>query len=255
MNQYETIYIDRIGYLGWIVLNRPVKYNCFNEKLMGEVMDALKNLEKDDNIRVIAFRGEGKTFASGADISDLQTMSALDALFPTMQALYQQIYHYPKPTIAAVQGYALGGGMELAASCDLRLAADNVKFGLPECKLGVIPGAGGTQRLVRLIGEAKVKELIFTGKMLNGHEALDLGFISSLVPVEELLTKTMELAESVAERSPLALKFAKIAINRSQDIPLETGLLMENMFQAILFSSPDKTEGVSAFLEKRKPHF
>lgn len=255
MKSYRTLIATAEAGLGWIILNRPDKYNCFNEELMAEVKEALAEYAADHSIRVVAFRGEGKTFASGADIADLQRMTALDALFPTMQSLYSEIYHYPKPTIAAVHGYSLGGGMELAAACDLRIAADNVKFGLPECKLGVIPGAGGTQRLVRMLGEALVKELVFTGRMLSATEALNIGFVSRVVLKDELVQTAAELAASIAERSPLALRMAKMAINRSLDVSLDTGMMLENALQSVMFASEDKVEGVSAFLEKRKPQF
>jgi enoyl-CoA hydratase/carnithine racemase len=255
MGPYETIQCRKADGLGWILLNRPGKYNAFDETIMAEIADALRVYRTDADTRVVVLKGNGKNFASGADIADLQRMSPADALFPTMQSLYDAIYHYPKPTIAAIHGYTLGGGMELAAACDIRIAADNAKFGLPECKLGVMPGAGGTHRLVRLLGEAKVKELVFLGDFLDAQEARRVGFVSMVVPQEELERAAAEAGRKMIEKAPLALLMSKIAIQRSHEIPLEVGQLLENASQAFLFSSADKKEGVLAFLEKRKPNF
>ncbi|MED3728355.1 enoyl-CoA hydratase/isomerase family protein [Priestia filamentosa] len=255
MQKFNTIDVQQKNGIGWITLNRPDKYNAFNEEMMGEIKDALSYYKSDAEVKVVSFKGTGKTFASGADILDLQKMTPLDALFPSMQGLYDLIYNYEKPTIAAIQGYAFGGGMELAAACDIRVASDNVKFGLPECKLGVMPGAGGTQRLVRLLGEAKVKELVFLGEVLDAHQAKQLGFVSVVSSQDELEETVLELAEKIFERGSLALRVSKLSIQRSFDIPQEVGLLLENSLQSFLFSTKDKQEGVSAFLEKRKPDF
>ncbi|KKI91837.1 hypothetical protein WQ54_12770 [Bacillus sp. SA1-12] len=255
MQQFNTLEVQKKNYVGWIILNRPDKYNAFNEEMMAEIKDALSYFKNDKDVKVVSFKGTGKTFASGADIADLQKMTSLDALFPSMQPLYDLIYNYEKPTIAAIQGYAFGGGMELAAACDIRVATNNVKFGLPECKLGVMPGAGGTQRIVRLLGEAKVKELVFLGDVLDAHQAKQLGFVSEVVSQDELDETVLALAGKILERGSLALRVSKLAIQRSSDIPLEVGLLLENALQSFLFSTEDKQEGVAAFLEKRKPNF
>jgi enoyl-CoA hydratase/carnithine racemase len=255
MGPYETIQCVRTAGLGWIYLNRPDKYNAFDETIMAEIADALEVYRTDAETRVVIFKGNGKNFASGADIAELRRMTPADALFPSMQSLYDKIYHYPKPTIAAIHGYTLGGGMELATACDIRIAAENARFGLPECKLGVMPGAGGTHRLVRLLGEAKVKELVLLGDFMNAQEALASGFVTSVVPPDELEHAAAEAGRKIIEKAPLALRLAKMAIQRSQEAPLEVGQLMENTMQAFLFSSADKKEGVAAFLEKRKPNF
>ncbi|MFJ7728543.1 enoyl-CoA hydratase/isomerase family protein [Neobacillus sp. NPDC097160] len=246
-NHEESLY--------WIELNRPEAYNAFSDEMMDEIKAALMEAERKKDVRAVIFSGKGKVFASGADIKELKEMSPLEALFPRMQPLYEFIYQYPKPTIAAIDGYALGGGMELAAACDLRIATERSKFGLPESKLGVIPGAGGTQRLVKLIGEAKVKELVYLGDMINGAEAKHIGFINFVVGEAELIDRVVEIAQKVTEKAPMALRFAKQCIQRQADIPQEVGMLLENLSQAYLFSTKDKTEGVTAFIEKRKAIF
>ncbi|WP_342433251.1 enoyl-CoA hydratase-related protein [Neobacillus sp. FSL H8-0543] len=241
--------------LYWIELNRPEAYNAFSDEMMDEIKAALTEAEGMKDVRVVIFSGKGKVFASGADIKELNEMSPIEALFPRMQSLYDFIYQFPKPTVAAIDGYALGGGMELAAACDLRIATGRSKFGLPECKLGVIPGAGGTHRLVKLIGEAKVKELVFLGDMIDGAEAEKIGFINFVVAETELKERVVDIAKKITEKAPIALRFAKQCIQRQADIPQEVGMLLENLSQAYLFSTKDKTEGVSAFIEKRKPLF
>lgn len=241
--------------LYWIELNRPEAYNAFSDEMMDEIKAALIEAEGIKDVRAVIFSGKGKVFASGADIKELKEMSPLEALFPRMQSLYDYIYNYPKPTIAMIDGYALGGGMELAAACDLRIATKRSKFGLPECKLGVIPGAGGTQRLVKLIGEAKVKELVYIGDMMDGVEAKNTGFINFLADEIDVKDRVVEIAKKVTEKAPMALRFAKQNIQRQADIPQEVGMLLENLSQAYLFSTKDKTEGVTAFIEKRKAAF
>ncbi|PLR76764.1 enoyl-CoA hydratase [Bacillus sp. V3-13] len=241
--------------LYWIELNRPDTYNAFSDEMMDEIKAALKKAEALSDVRVVVFSGKGKVFASGADIKELNEMSPLEALFPRMQSLYDFIYKFPKPTVAAIDGYALGGGMELAAACDIRIATARSKFGMPECKLGVIPGAGGTQRLVKLIGEVKVKELVFLGEMIDGAEAKSIGFINFLSEESELQERAVNIAKRIAEKAPMALRFAKECIQRQADIPQEVGMLLENLSQAYLFSTRDKKEGVTAFIEKRKPSF
>ncbi|KJS82153.1 MAG: hypothetical protein JM58_15620 [Peptococcaceae bacterium BICA1-8] len=253
---YEHIKVINNNHgLAWIFLDRPQIYNAFNDEMMDEISSALKYLENNTEVKVLAITGNGKAFASGADIESLQKMTQFDALFPKMQDLYNQIYKFTKPTIAAVNGYALGGGLELAIACDIRVCSTNSKFSLPECKLGVIPGAGGTQRLVKILGEAKVKELVFLGRVIIAEEALRLGLVTDVVELERLEEKVQELFEVIIQRGPLALRLAKTAINLSDDISLEVGLMIENLSQAYLFGTEDKKEGVNAYLEKRKPNF
>ncbi|MEH7746598.1 enoyl-CoA hydratase-related protein [Neobacillus drentensis] len=241
--------------LYWIELNRPDAYNAFCDEMMDEIKSALTEAEGMKDVRVVIFSGKGKVFASGADIKELNAMSPFEALFPRMQSLYDFIYQFPKPTVAVIDGYCLGGGMELAAACDLRIATGRSKFGLPECKLGVIPGAGGTHRLVKLIGEAKVKELVFLGDMMGCTEAKNIGFINFVVEENELKERIIDIAKKITEKAPMALRFAKQCIQKQADIPQEVGMLLENLSQAYLFSTKDKSEGVTAFIEKRKPFF
>lgn len=251
----SSIMIRESGGLAWIILNRPEVHNAFDDRMMEEISQALKDLERDQAVRVVAFTGMGKVFASGADITALKDMTPLDALFPKMQELYSRIYNFPKPTIAAVNGYALGGGLELAISCDIRVSTPTARFGLPECKLGVIPGAGGTQRLVRILGEARVKEMVFLGDFINAEEALKLGLVTRIMESADLEKGVAEYSEKIRQKAPMALRLAKIAINLSEDVSLNVGLLMENLAQSYLFGTEDKQEGVNAFLEKRAPNF
>ncbi|MBZ4655314.1 MAG: enoyl-CoA hydratase [Peptococcaceae bacterium] len=253
MFQYIKVEIEQ-G-LGWIVLNRPEVFNAFNDEMMEEISQVLLQWEKDPDIKVVAFRGEGKAFASGRDIQSLQAMTIHDAYNPLMQKLYQQVYTFPKVTFAAVNGYALGGGLELAVSCDIRIATPRAKFALPECKLGVIPGAGGTQRLVRIIGEARVKELIFLGDMLKAEEAFQVGLVKEVVPEENLRERVKQLAQKVMEKAPISIQAAKMLVNHSHDVHLGMGLLLENITSSYVFATKDKEEGVQAFLEKRSPLF
>lgn len=253
--KFDTLQWKAEHGIGWIILNRPDKLGAMNEHMMEEIRELLEIYKKEKDINIVIFIGTGKAFATGADINDLQKMGPMDALNPTMQSLYERIYQYPKITIAGINGYALGGGMELAASCDIRIAADTAIFGLPECNLGVIPGAGGTQRLVRLIGEAKVKEIVLLGHRISAEQAKTLGFVSKVVPLDALEQTLVEVGRNINSRGPLALQLAKKSIQSSYDIPPTVGSYLENLSQAFLFTSKDKQEGVNAFLEKRKPNF
>lgn len=253
--EYKTIQWKLAEGIGLIIFNRPEKYNAMNEKMMEEISDLLNRYVNDKEVKVICFTGTGKSFLTGADINDLNQMTPLDALNPSMQALYEKIYNYPKPTVAGINGYALGGGMELAASCDIRIAGDKATFGMPECNLNVIPGAGGTQRLVRLLGEARAKELILLGDWVNAEQAKDIGFVTTVVQTDVLEEKILECGRKMIKRGPLALQLSKKAIHYSNEIPIEVGTYIENLSQAVLFSTKDKHEGVNAFIEKREPNF
>ncbi|HWI49002.1 MAG TPA: enoyl-CoA hydratase-related protein, partial [Rummeliibacillus sp.] len=202
------------------------------------------------------FTGAGeKSFAAGADIRELNKRVMVEALQPNMTSTYRKIEEYEKPTIAAINGFALGGGLELALACDIRLASLNAKMGLPEVGLGIIPGAGGTQRLTRIIGKGKALELILTGDIITAEEAVNLGLVSCAVPQDELIEKSIEYANKISIKGPLALRLAKAAVNRGADIEMETALYLEKLSQTILIGSEDKREGTQAFLEKRQPHF
>ncbi|KAF0818289.1 MULTISPECIES: enoyl-CoA hydratase/isomerase family protein [unclassified Cytobacillus] len=242
--------------IGFIIINRPELRNALNLDTLLEVEKALDVLRENENIRVIIFTGAGeKSFAAGADINQLSKRTMIDALKPNMTATYRKIEDYEKPTIAAINGYALGGGLELALACDIRIASLNAKVGLPEVGLGIIPGAGGTQRLSRIIGKGKAMELILTGDVITSAEAERLNIISKAVPQEELIDTAKEYARKLSLKGPLALRMAKAAVNRGADMEMETALYLEKLAQTILIGSEDKLEGTEAFLEKRTPQF
>lgn len=254
---YKNIIIKQEGKLAYVVINRPEVRNALNKETLGEIVDALDALKNDDRVGCVVFTGEGeKSFAAGADIGQLQEKNMLDALKREgMQQVYDLIESYEKTTIAMINGYALGGGCELAMSCDIRIASENAKLGLPELTLSIIPGAGGTQRLARLIGKGKALEMILTGKMITAQEAERIGLISEMVKSDELKERTEEVASQILAKGPLAVRLAKLAVTVGTETDMKTGLMIEKLSQAILFSSEDKLEGTKAFLEKRKPQF
>ncbi|MEK3854289.1 enoyl-CoA hydratase/isomerase family protein [Cytobacillus sp. FSL H8-0458] len=242
--------------IGFIIINRPELRNALNIDTLLEIETALDKMRDDEDIRVIIFSGAGeKSFAAGADISQLSKRTMIDALKPNMTATYRKIEDYEKPTIAAINGYALGGGLELALACDIRVASLNAKVGLPEVGLGIMPGAGGTQRLSRIIGKGKAMELILTGDVITAAEAERLNMISKAVPQEELIETAKGYARRISVKGPLALRMAKAAVNRGADMEMETALYLEKLAQTILIGSEDKLEGTQAFLEKRTPQF
>ena len=217
---------------------------------------ALEALSTDDSVGAIVITGAGDTvFVSGADINAIKARTRDDGLAAINSSLFAAIDKCPKVTIAAVNGLALGGGCELALSCDLRIAAAHAKFGQPEVGLGIIPGAGATQRLPRIVGLGRAKHLILTGDAIDAQRALDWGLVSGVVPAAEMMTQALALAEKVLTRGPLAIRLAKLALNASARVDLDSGLLFETLAQAICFDSRDKQEGTSAFLEKRTPKF
>ncbi|PYZ92987.1 enoyl-CoA hydratase [Salipaludibacillus keqinensis] len=254
---YENILINTNDKLATITINRAEVRNAINKDTLDEILQALEEIKSNNEIECIIFTGQGdKSFAAGADISQLQKKTAIDALeHNTMQQMYDYIEGYGKPTIAMVNGYALGGGCELAMACDIRVASENAKFGLPELNLSIIPGAGGTQRLSRLIGKGKAMEWILTGKIVSSEEAYQFGLVSEVVPPEELLERTKGVAAQILNKGPLAVKLAKLAVTQGYETDAKTGQIIEKLSQAILFNSEDKSEGTTAFLEKRKPNF
>lgn len=244
------------GGVAWITIDRQEVRNALNGEVMREVRAALDAFREDESVGVVVFTGAGdKAFAAGADISELRERTALDALASGVQRLFDEIEGYEKPTIAAVNGYALGGGCELAMACDIRIASDNAKFGQPEVNLSIIPGAGGTQRLSRLVGKGKATELILTGEVIDADEAHRIGLVSKVVPQAELTDAVGETAGAILKKGPLAIRLAKIAVSRGAETDQDTGMLIERLAQAVLFDSEDKLEGTSAFLEKREPDF
>lgn len=255
---YQNLVIDKKDSgLAYIMINRPEVRNALNKETVDEIVESLYELENDDAVKCIVFTGAGeKSFAAGADISQLTKRTMLDAFQRgTMQEIYDIIEACRKPTIAMINGYALGGGCELAMSCDIRVASTNAKLGLPELNLSIIPGAGGTQRLARLVGKGKALEMILTGKMVDAEEAKAIGLVSEIAEPEELVAKTEELAEKILSKGPLAVMLAKLAVNYGTETEIKTGMMIERLSQAILYTSEDKNEGTTAFLEKRKPNF
>jgi len=254
---YETLLVERRERIAIVTINRPDKRNALNIKTREEGAAALEELRADDPVRVVVITGAGdKAFIAGADIAEFAGRTAVtqrDVM--TGRSLFTAIDNFPKPVIAMINGYCLGGGCELALACDLRIASERASFGQPEINLGIIPGGGGTQRLTHLVGEGKAMELILTGELINAQAAHAIGLVNTVVPHEELEAKTMEIANRIAEKSPIALRLAKEAVKTAARSSLDEGLRREIDLFALCFSSEDKGEGVKAFLEKRKPEF
>jgi enoyl-CoA hydratase len=238
-----------------IQLHRPEVLNALNLQLMEELVSALESMEKDEAIRCIIITGDRRAFAAGADIDEMSDATAVDMLLRDQFATWDRIRHISKPLIAAVSGYALGGGCELAMACDLIIAAETAKFGQPEINIGVMPGAGGTQRLTRAVGKARAMEMVLTGKPISAEEALQAGLINRVVPEELLEDESLKMAREIASKPPVAVRLAKKAVLKAMDTTLETGLAYEQMLFYLLFATEDQREGMQAFLEKRKPQF
>ena len=256
MAEYETILTSVEENVGTITINRPDVRNALSTQVLGDVRGALAEFRYDDEVGVVVFTGAGdRAFAAGADINELRERTFLDALASLMQAVYDEIEDYEKPTIAAVNGLALGGGCELAMACDIRIASENARFGQPEVNLSIIPGAGGTQRLARLVGKGKATEMILTGEIIGAEEAHRVGLVTRVISADELVDAVRETARSIMSKGPLAIRLAKLAIRTGFETDLKTGLVVERLAQAVLLTTEDKREGTSAFLEKREPEF
>ncbi len=238
-----------------IQLNRPKELNALNLQLMSELRDALKALDADETVRVIVLCGNERAFAAGADIKQMAGKTAIDMLTTDQFSTWDQIKKTKKPLIAAVSGFALGGGCELAMTCDMIVASETAMFGQPEIKIGVMPGAGGTQRLTKALGKAKAMEMVLTGQFMTAHEAEKRGLVNRVVPVELYLEEAFKLASAIAQMSPVAARLAKEAVLRSFDTGLEEGLHFERKNFYLCFASEDQKEGMNAFIEKRKPDF
>lgn len=253
--EFRNILYEERGRLAVITVNRPEFRNAINGETLEEIAEALKRARKS-SCGVVVFTGAGdKAFVAGADIRALQTRTPKEVLDPWMQGLYNEIEYFEKPTIAAVNGYALGGGLELAMACDIRIASDRAKLGLPETGLGIIPGAGGTQRLTRLVGKGRAKYMIFTGAILTAEEAERWGLVEMVVPHEQLWAAVEDVAARILSKGPVAVRMAKMAINIGAETELHTGLAVEKLAQLAAFQTRDKAEGIAAFLEKRPPEF
>jgi enoyl-CoA hydratase len=236
-----------------IELKRPKELNALNLQLMQELREALQQLDKHDNVRCVVLTGNEQAFAAGADIKQMADKSAIDMLMIDQFSTWDQIRKTKKPIIAAVSGFALGGGCELAMTCDMIIASETARFGQPEIKIGVMPGAGGTQRLTKAIGKAKAMELVLTGRFISAEEALSYGLVNKVVPVEMYLREAIALATEIAQQSPIAVQLAKEAVNRSFETHLDEGLTLERKNFYLAFASDDQKEGMKAFVEKRKP--
>lgn len=253
---YDNIILKREGKTAIITINRPESLNALNSKTISELSTVFENLNSDNEIRVIILTGSGeKSFVAGADIkefSDFGTADAENLARNGQNSLFNKIENLNKPVIAAVNGFALGGGLELALACHIRYASENAKLGLPEVTLGLIPGYGGTQRLPKLVGKGMANEMIFSAKMISAQKAKEIGLVNEVFSLEELISKTQELANTISKNSPMAISKAIIAVNESDN---ETGFETEIKSFGELFEMDDKNEGVKAFIEKRKPNF
>jgi enoyl-CoA hydratase len=253
---YENILVEVRGKVGLITLNRPKQLNALNDQLMDEVADALAKFEADEKIGAMVITGSDKAFAAGADIAAMKEWGYMDVYKPDyISRNWDKVKSCRKPVIAAVAGYALGGGCELAMMCDFILAAENAQFGQPEIKLGILPGAGGTQRLPRAVGKAKAMEMCLTARMMDAQEAERAGLVSRIVPSDKLVEEAVATAEKIAGFSLPVVMMVKECVNRAFETPLSEGLLFERRTFHAAFALADKQEGMAAFLEKRKPGF
>ena len=252
---YQNILVDRDENVGIVTLNRPNALNALNFQLVGEVAEALMEFERDESIRCIVITGAGeKAFAAGADIKEMSDKSPIDMMMGGFEA-WDRIKRVRKPMIAAVGGYALGGGCELAMYCDMIVASENARFGQPEILLGVIPGAGGTQRLARTLGKYRTMEMVLTGVQVSAQEMAAHGLVNRVVPRGEHLTEALKLAKTVAAQAPIAVRLAKEAVKAAYETSLEEGLEIERKNFYLLFATEDMREGMQAFIEKRKAEF
>ncbi len=253
---YKLILTAQEGAVATITLNRPDKLNALNMALMDEIVAALEGMEADDSVRAVILTGAGtRAFAAGADIGEMAEASVIEMVQRNQFAKWERIRRFSKPLIAAVNGFALGGGNELVMHCDIVVAGETAQFGQPEVNIGVMPGAGGTQRLTRAVGKMLAMEVVLAGRLLTAQEALSFGLVNRVVPVEAVMLEAQRLAKEIASKSPLAVRMAKEAVLRSFDTTIEGGLEFERRNFYLLFASEDKREGMSAFLEKRKPQF
>ncbi|WP_458463311.1 enoyl-CoA hydratase/isomerase family protein [Paenibacillus sp.] len=256
MQILEYIEVEAKEQIGFITLNRPEARNALDEKMLDEIEHAYVRLEKDTNIRIIVFQGAGgRAFAAGADIKALAAKTPLDGLISPIQPLFNLIEQSTKVTIAIIDGYALGGGCELAMACDIRIATDHAKLGLPELNLGLLPGAGGTQRLARLVGKGRALDLILTGRILSGEEACNIGLASYFCTREDLKETLEMVTKSILTKGPIAVHLAKQSVHNGYDLDLKSAQWIERLSLSLLLGTEDKTEGTQAFIEKRPAHF
>ena len=254
---WTNILLEKEGNVGILTIQREEALNALNIQVLTELDQAIEQVKNDESIHVLIITGKGKAFVAGADISEMKDLNQFEGReFGALGInTFRKIELMEKPVIAMVNGYALGGGCELALSCDIRIASEKAVFGQPEVGLGITPGFSGTQRLPRIVGLAKAKELIFTANNIRADEALEIGLVNKLVSKDELLETTMKMAEKIASNAQLAVSYSKNAINRGIETDIETGISLEREYFGLCFASEDQKEGMSAFLEKRKPEF
>ena len=251
-----SIRVDVSEGIATLTFDRPAVKNALNLETVQECHQALAGMAPREDVGVLIVTGAGESsFVSGADINDIRARTGADGLAAINSSLFAAIERFPRPTIAAVNGYALGGGCELALACDIRVASETAKFGQPELGLGIIPGAGATQRLPRTVGLGWAKHLVLTGDIIDAKQALEIGLVTAVMPAGQLQVRARELARRILRQGPLAARLAKLALNASSRVDLDSGLLIETLAQAICYASEDKQEGTTAFLEKRKPKF
>jgi enoyl-CoA hydratase len=251
----QHIIVETRGRVGIIRLNRPQALNALNTAMIGEIAAAVDGFEADPGIGCMVVTGSDKAFAAGADIKEMATKTYMEAFMGNFAATWDRVAHARKPVIAAVAGFALGGGCELAMQCDIIIAADTAKFGQPELKLGIIPGIGGTQRLTRAVGKAKAMDLILTGRMMDAAEAERAGLVARVVPAAELMNEAMKAADTIAALSLPSVMVAKEAVNRAFEVSLAEGISFERRVFHSLFATKDQKEGMAAFVEKRPAKF
>lgn len=253
--KFEYVLVEVLEEIGIVKLNRPQQLNALNRKLVEELIEAIQGFNQDERIKVIIITGINN-FSAGADIKEMYNLSPIEAIEKSPLAVWDKMMEYvKKPVIAAIQGYAVGGGFEIAMSCDMIIASEDAMFGQPEINLGLMPGAGGTQRLARLIGKHKAMELCMTGRLISAKEAYELGIINKVVPKELLMEEAIKLAKELASKAPIALSFIKDSIRKVYEMNLKEGLEYERRLFFLLLSTEDAKEGMKAFIEKRKPSF
>lgn len=250
---YANLIVSPQERVGIVQLNRPQALNALNSELMNELVRALQAFDADDSIGCIVVTGSEKAFAAGADIKQMANASVVEMMGSSFIDYWDAVQHIAKPIVAAVSGYCLGGGCELAMTCDLIVASETAQFGQPEINLGIIPGAGGTQRLTRAVGKSVAMDMILTGRCISAQEALQFGLVSRVFPAASFMDDSLKLASEIADKAPVALRVAKEAVNRAFESTLAEGVLFERRAFNLLFATEDQKEGMAAFIEKRKP--
>ncbi len=254
-SKYKYILTRPEGKVGLIQLNRPKVLNALNQEIMSEVCDALEEYDSSEEIRVVVLTGNERAFAAGADITQMAEATPVSMLNNSFIGYWDRLRRISKPIVAAVSGYALGGGCELAMACDMIVASETARFGQPEINIGVIPGAGGTQRLTRVIGKPLAMEMVLNGRFLSAEEALRYGLVNRVVPVDDYLVEALKFAAEIADRAPVAVQLGKEAVNAALETSLQAGLAYERRLFYMLFATDDQKEGMDAFINKRKPEW